>query len=523
MKGEDYKANKINAFISRSPFSDEYAFDSNVNSLKGDIDDFIKKNNCEKTVVIQGLGFVGSAMLTAVSSAKDEQGRTKYAVIGIDLPTPESYWKVGRINAGQLPVISSDENFKKVFEMGFKNGNIMATTNTYAYEVADIIVIDINLDVKKKGLGNARESILDFEPFMSAMRVVAQRMKPSCLIVVETTVPPGTCEKILLPIIESEFKKRNLMDTDIKLAHSYERVMPGENYLRSITSFYRAYSGINEISKKEAKEFLDSFIDTKNYPLTELSTTTASEMGKVLENAYRAANIAFIREWTEFAEIAGINLFDVIQAIRKRETHKNIMLPGFGVGGYCLPKDPLLANWSLSNLFNGSRELDMSVEAVNINDFMPYHSFSLLIKQMGDIKGKKLLLMGVSYLSNVTDTRYSPTETFYKKCVKSGALVYLHDPIVSYWLELNLNVERDIDNLRNKEMDAIILAVRHDEYYNLTPDDFKDCLKPNGLILDCNNLIDDEKAEQLRRLNFQLIGVGKGHWNTINKRIYKHE
>jgi len=518
MKGEDYKANKINAFISRSPFGDVYAFDPNVNSLKGDIDDFIKKNNCEKTVVIQGLGFVGSAMLTAVSSAKNEHMKPKYAVIGIDLPTPESYWKVGRINAGLLPVISTDENFKKVFETSFKNGNIMATTSTYAYEVADIIVIDINLDVKKKGLGNARESILEFEPFMSAMRVVAQRMKPSCLIVVETTVPPGTCEKILLPIIESEFKKRNLMDTDIKLAHSYERVMPGKNYLRSITSFYRAYSGINEISKKEAKEFFDSFIDTKNYPLTELSTTTASEMGKVLENAYRAANIAFIQEWTEFAETAGVNLFEVIDAIKKRETHKNIMLPGFGVGGYCLPKDPLLANWALSNLFNGSRELDMSVEAVNINDFMPCHSFSLLIKQMGDIKNKKLLLMGVSYLSNVADTRYSPTETFYKECVKSEALVYLHDPNVSYWPELNLNVERSLEKMKNKEMDAIILAVKHEEYYNLTLNDFKDILKPNGLIIDCNDLVDDKKAEQLRLLGFQLIGVGKGHRNTYNKK-----
>lgn len=337
---QSYEANKIKTFISKSPLGDIYTFDLHVNSLKDEIDNFIKKNNCEKNVIIQGLGFVGSAMLTAVSSAKNKQGNPKYAVIGVDLPTPENYWKVGRINAGSLPIVSSDENLKEVFDRTFENGNIMATTNSYAYEVADIIVVDINLDVRKKSPGDVREPIVELENFKEAMRTIAQRMKPSCLIIIETTVPIGTCERIILPVIELEFNNRNLLNTSIKLAHSYERVMPGKNYLQSIISFYRVYSGVNEISKKKVREFLESFIDTNNYPLTELSSPTASELGKLLENSYRATNIAFIQEWTELAESVGVNLFEVIQAIKKRNTHNNIMLPGFGVGGYCLSKGP---------------------------------------------------------------------------------------------------------------------------------------------------------------------------------------
>lgn len=184
-------------------------------------------------------------------------------------------------------------------------------------------------------------------------------------------------------------------------------------------------------------------------------------------------------------------------------------------------KVPLFANWSIFNIFGLSRELNMSVEAVHINDLMTYHSFSLLRKNMGDIRDKKLLLMGVSYLADVADTRNSPSEIFYKECVKSGAFIFLHDPIVSYWPEIDLKVEKILDRMKNKEMDAIILAVKHEEYFNLTPNDFKDILKPNGLILDCNDLVDDEKGEQLRQLGFKLVGVGKGHWNIIKGNKYE--
>ena len=150
-------------------------------------------------------------------------------------------------------------------------------------------------------------------------------------------MPPGTCEKIIKPIIKDEFNRRNLDYEKIYIAHSYERVMPGPNYIDSIQNFYRVYSGVNEKVLIMLK-IPETIISTEKFPLM---STNATEMAKVLENSFRAMNIAFIVEWSRFAEEAKVNLYEVINAIRMRPTHKNIMLPGIGVGGYCLTKDPV--------------------------------------------------------------------------------------------------------------------------------------------------------------------------------------
>ena len=120
-------------------------------------------------------------------------------------------------------------------------------------------------------------------------------------LLIETTVPPGTCEEIIAPFLRQELEKREMDLDDIFLAHSYERVMPGENYLASIREYWRVFSGLNKQSALECRKFLETIIDTVNYPLTELKSMTASETAKVMENTYRAVNIAFIDEWTKFA------------------------------------------------------------------------------------------------------------------------------------------------------------------------------------------------------------------------------
>ena len=129
-------------------------------------------------------------------------------------------------------------------------------------------------------------------------------------------------------------------------------------------------------------------------------------MAKVLENSYRAMNIAFIVEWSRFAEEAGVNFYEIIDAIRMRPTHKNIMYPGIGVGGYCLTKDPLLASWSRKNLFNGSGNLEQSEMGVRINDNMPSYAFDFMKRafKINSLNKKNILLLGVSYRSDVGDT-----------------------------------------------------------------------------------------------------------------------
>ncbi len=504
---------RVTKKLSVSPFGKAYRIPDS-SSEKDKIRLFLERNKGRKVVVIQGLGFVGAAMLTAVAGARDKNGSALYSVIGVDLPTEHAYWKIGMINQGRLPLKCSDKRLASAFRNAFKKGNLLATHGDYAYEAADIIVMDINLDIKKYGLNKPEKARILLSGLISAAKKIAALMKKESLVIVESTVPPGTCQKILLPLFEKEFKKRGYKKFALNLAHSYERVMPGKNYLRSITSFYRVFSASNNSAAKKAKKFFGSFIDTKNFPLTQLHSVTASETAKIMENSFRAVNIAFIQEWTEFAEAAGVNLFEVIEGIRKRETHKNIMFPGFGVGGFCLPKDPLLGNWANRKLFNLPKRLEFSVNAVKTNDLMPLYSFFLLRKHLKALRNKRISLLGVSYLNDVADTRFSPSELFYRKCLKYGAKVSLHDPLVKYWKETGVSVNNDLRAISKEKADAVVLAINHFKYAKMQPEDFKKILKPKGLVLDCSNAIDDKKARSLRKIGFQVYGVGKGHWNT---------
>jgi UDP-N-acetyl-D-glucosamine dehydrogenase len=153
---------------------------------------------------------------------------------------------------------------------------------------------------------------------------------------------------------------------------SYERVMPGRDYFRSIIDFWRVYAGSTPHAAEVCAAFLSKVIHVDRYPLTRLHSTTASETGKLLENSYRALNIAFIEEWGRFAEAVGVDLFEVIDAVRMRPTHSNMRQPGFGVGGYCLTKDPLLAGIAARDLFRRSDiSFTFSQQAVGVNDRMP--------------------------------------------------------------------------------------------------------------------------------------------------------
>ena len=304
---------------------------------------------------------------------------------------------------------------------------------------------------------------VDLSPFKKAMQAIGAHCSEEVLILVETTVPPGTCQKVVKPIIDESLSSRGLSTEKYKLGHSYERVMPGPNYVDSIQNFYRVYAGINEESAVATEKFLRTIISTEKYPLTRLGNTNATEMAKVLENSFRAMNIAFMVEWTRFAEEAGVNLYEVVKAIRMRPTHKNIMLPGIGVGGYCLTKDPLLASWSKQNLFEGA-DLTQSEKGVTINDKMPVYAFEYLRKNVQDLKNKKVLLLGVSYRQDVGDTRYTPVEIFYNCLERAEAEILLHDPHVPYWEEKKLKVAQDHQQFLSQQPDLVVISTGHSEY-----------------------------------------------------------
>jgi UDP-N-acetyl-D-glucosamine dehydrogenase len=485
----------------------EYPIPASPEDKQG-IDQFIATNAGKKVVVVQGLGFVGSVMSLVVANALTEE----YAVIGIDLPSPASWWKIQSINEGIFPVVADDPKIGQFYKQAREKKNLYATFDPYAYSKADVIVVDINLDVQKQtnGSGQLDGYNVDLTPFRKAIESIGSYCKPDVLILVETTVPPGTCAKVVKPVLEENLAKRGLLADKLKVGHSYERVMPGPKYVDSIQNFYRVFSGVDEASAQATENFLRTIIRTDEYPLTRLGVTQATEMAKVLENSYRAMNIAFIVEWTRFAEEAGVNLYEVVNAIRMRPTHKNIMLPGLGVGGYCLTKDPLLASWAKMNLFGSDEKLHQSETGVKINDRMPYYAFDFLASQYdGSLKGKKVLLLGVSYLNDVGDTRYTPVQGFFEQLQSAGADIVLHDPHVVYWEEKELRINTNLDELLNDTYDVVVITTGHRDYRGNAAMMETLLKKPAAFIYDTIGVLTEDEIRKLsNKHTVKVIGRG---------------
>ncbi len=472
-----------------------------------------------KIVAVQGLGFVGCVMATVVADAVDANGKPIYYVHGQQRTSKRSFWKVPMINTGIPPVSSSDPEVPEIFHRCVvEKQNFRATWEPYVYELADVVVVDIQLDATKPAFGEAEKGYCDLTAFREGIRTLGQHIKPDCMILVETTVPPGTCEKVVKPIIEEEFTKRGI---DIAkqpplIAHSYERVMPGAKYVASIRDFWRVYSGVNQKSIDMCKAFLTDILDVKNYPLTELESTNASELSKVMENSYRATNIALTLEWARFAEQIGVNLFTVRNAIRKRKgTHDNLLRPSLGVGGYCLTKDPVLANWSMGTLFGLEGSLKLAINSVNINDTMPLHTIDLIKSEIETLRNIKVAVLGVSYLENLGDTRHSPSKILVEFLRKDFALVKVHDPYVESWPEVEeITVLTKMDEVL-ADADVVVFAVGHDEYRNLKPQSVIELSGKKPLIIDCSDFLSDDTIKEYLKLGCKVKGVGKGHIDSL--------
>jgi UDP-N-acetyl-D-glucosamine dehydrogenase len=471
--------------------------------------DLIKFLDCNKNkpvILVQGLGFVGSVMslVCANSLIRD------YAVIGVDLDNKQTRKKIKDFNNGIFPLTADDPKILEYFKNARLKNNFYATTNVDAYNHADVIIVDINLDVDKRS--NSDNSLISFEVtlklFKSAISTIGKYCKQDALIIVETTVPPGTCEKLIYPTLNDEFQKRNLSMDMLKVAHSYERVMPGPEYIDSIQNYPRVYSGIDDKSADAAEIFLKTIINTDKCELTRLSSTTASETAKVLENSYRACNIAFAVEWSRFAEEAGVDLWSIVNAIRVRNTHANLMFPNIGVGGYCLTKDPLLASWARKNFFGSKNDLEMSVESVSTNDQMPFFAYQRLKSVFGQLDNKKVAFLGVSYRGDVGDTRFSPVETLYRLIKSDTSCIKAHDPYISRWDEVGVDVYFNLDDILTDDMDIIIISTAH-SCYNSEELISKIMSLPRCKIFDAVGLFNNKQILSLKNKHeISIIGSG---------------
>ena len=192
-----------------------------------------------EVVVVMGLGFVGAVMAAIVADSTDGEGRPTKLVIGCQRPSPRSYWKIGLLNQGVSPIKAEDPEVEAIIaRCVLEKGTLTATFDNDCLKLADCVVVDVQCDYAKQELGNMRSGETDMAALEATLRTIGEKIPEQCLVLIETTVAPGTTEFVAWPILKKAFAARGLAGTPL-LAHSYERVMPGRDYVASIRDFWR--------------------------------------------------------------------------------------------------------------------------------------------------------------------------------------------------------------------------------------------------------------------------------------------
>ena len=502
----------------------------------------------KEVVVVIGVGFVGAVMAAIVADAVDRTtGQPAKFVIGCQRPSTRSFWKIPLLNRGEAPMKAEDLEVAPMIARCVKEKKTLtATYNSECLRLADCVVVDVQCDYLKSDLGNLATGAVDMAALEATIKTIGERISPHCLVLIETTVAPGTTEFVAFPILKREFAKRGLA-ADPLLAHSYERVMPGRDYVASIRDFWRVCSGCTPEARARVETFLSEVLNTEQFPLTVMDRPIESETAKIVENSYRATILAFLDEWSLFAERNGVDLTKVIKAIKMRPTHSNMIFPGPGIGGYCLPKDGGLGRWAYKHILGFEDDIfKITSLAIDINDKRALHVAELTrdaLRNMGKpLYAAPILMCGASYREDVGDTRYSGSELVVRKLTEMGAEMRVHDPYVDHWYELEnqdtypasghswarffrnqeglaqIRVGKDLAaSLRG--VAAIILAVRHAPYLELDPEAV---VREAGwpiAVIDCFGILSDEKIQRYFELGCEVKALGRGHVQRIKEAV----
>ncbi len=500
-------------------------------------------------VVVMGVGFVGAVMAAIVADTVDKDGNPSKFVIGMQRPSVRSFWKIPMLNRGVSPVKAEDPEVELIISRCVNEKKTLRATFTYdVLKLADVVVVDVQCDYIKEDLGNVRNGEADMAALEASLGVIAEHIPSKALVLIETTVAPGTTEQVAYPLMKKVFKKRGI-ESDPLLAHSYERVMPGRNYVASIRDFWRVCSGINEEAKGRVVKFLTEVLNTEKFPLTVMDRPIESETAKIVENSYRATILAFLDEWSLYSERNGVDLVKVIKAIKMRPTHSNLLFPGPGIGGYCLPKDGGLGVWAYKHILGFEDDIfKMTPMAIDINDTRGLHVGQLTrdaLRNMGQpIAAADVLVLGAAYREDVGDTRYSGSEIVIRKLTEMGAEIRVHDPYVEHWWEFEqqdsypatgqsksrffrnqeklkeISIEQDLDKAL-PGAEAVILAVPHEAYLNLDPDEVVKKIGQPAAIIDCFGILTDDKIRRYFQLGCEVKGLGRGHIQRIKEEIRK--
>lgn len=441
----------------------------------------------QRTIVVIGMGYVG---IPAAALLADVPGHT---VIGIQRRSRRSGWKIDWINSGRNPFEGDEPGMDELIARVVLEKKSFRVTDDFAVcRQADTILIDVQTPTDTN-------RIPEYLSLRTVSAQAAQHLQPETLVVIESTVAPGTTEQVVKPILEEGSGLK--AGQDFYLAFSYERVMPGK-LLQYITDFPRVVGGINEESTRRAVELYKTIVRQEITPTSVL----AAELAKTMENAYRDVNIAFANEMARVCEAMGVDVFEIRRLMNARPD-RNMHLPGAGVGGHCLPKDSWLLKFGVDTYGAFPVLLRLTTLARQINDEMPLHLADLAVKAMAERgispEAARVTVLGVAYLEDSDDTRNTPAVPVIEALQAQGARVVAHDPYVRELegYELTRNLEMAL-----QDADAAVLVTRHHQYGELDLAWLKATMR-TPILVDGRNLFD---AATVRAAGFTYKAIGKG-------------
>jgi UDP-N-acetyl-D-mannosaminuronic acid dehydrogenase len=408
-----------------------------------------------------GLGYVGLPAACLFAEAG-------YSVTGVDLKAE----RVAIIQTGKSPIEGNEPGLEALLANVVSSGAFKATTDYSALEIADIVLIVVDTPI----------DLVTHHPHYDGLRTACQslgpHMKDGALIIVESTVSPGTVETLVGSLLEKCSGKR--LNKDFFLGACPERVMPGK-LIANLRNLSRVCGG----STPEIAQAMVRFY--RHVVQSELDVTdiVTAELVKTTENAYRDVQIAFANEVAMICEAVGADVWRVRELVNK-SPGRVMLLPGAGVGGHCIPKDP----WLLAAAIAEELQLHIIPTARKVNDGMPLHMADLLIRALKDVgclnSETKVAVLGYSYLEDSDDTRNSPSEVLVERLKVLDIHYTIHDPWVH---EYKGDVWQQVS-----DCDAVIFMVRHQEYGQMNLLRLHSVMR-NPILIDGRNIFDSAQAE----------------------------
>lgn len=472
--------------------------------MNDDLAKLLGKKGPIKNIGVIGMGYVGipAAVLFADSDEFD-------FVLGFQRDSRSSGYKIDMLNRGESPLKGEEPGLEELIQKVVKAGKFHCTSDFSRIAEVDAVTLAIQTP-----FSNLRDLEPDFGALIEGVRQVGRYLSEGTLVVLESTITPGTTDGLARHILEEE--SGLTAGKDFALAHAPERVMVGR-LLRNIREHDRIIGGIDQASTDRAVELYTPVLTTgKVIPMT----ATAAEVTKTAENTFRDLQIAAINQLALYCEAMGINVYDVrngVDSLKGEGITRAVLYPGAGVGGHCLTKDTyhLERGVKISNdvLDYPAGQDSLFVLARKVNDFMPIHMYHLTMDALSragkNPEDSKVAILGWAFINDSDDARNPPSEPYRNLLLDAGCRVEVHDPHVMEYPGLDISHELS-DVLRDADVLAIMTG--HSEYFKLEPSVAKNLMgQVHPVIVDGRNVVEpDDYINE----GFVYKGIGRGDKNS---------